>query len=479
MRKFGLMSILFVLFAISLFGEKIPVQDGAGFDGEFYRRVAENFSGDFWNSGYDAFRIQRIFPFCAVHYGFKLFHIATTHANLMHAMLGLHCLNLLLQVFLFFRISKILQWKPTTEILLLAFFFMNFFTLKNCGYEPFQSDAFAVSLSLFSLYFYLKREKFGNLGIALLGAITWPLITLQCIFLVAFDKPFMLEKEEKMFPGKLSLLYSIFAILVIVALNMTGHAIVVTNLLMRNANPVWTIVSLLCISGILFGVFRSIPRIRGNFDAFKKIWDWKFLALSILIWAVVKIFLKFHTNEELFSSNSIFALQILLRPLKYPLISFVGHVSFYGILPILIAFTFRDFVKAFVKRSAGFALIFGLTLVFSLDSESRHLATLIPLLLLPLGEALNKWNLGRFQTGSLVGIQLLLSHFYVPINSENILQEFETGNWMGMAVQRYFMNFGAYMCLESYLLWLGISVVATLVCYGILKNQIKTKSGNS
>ena len=98
--------IVLLLFAISLFGEKIPIQDGAGFDGEFYRLVAENFSADFWNQGYDAFRIQRIFPFCAIHYGFKFFHIATTHENLMEAMLGLHGLNLLLQIFCFLGFPK-------------------------------------------------------------------------------------------------------------------------------------------------------------------------------------------------------------------------------------------------------------------------------------------------------------------------------------------------------------------------------------
>lgn len=475
MKKLGLFSILFLLFAISLFGEKIPIQDGAGFDGEFYRLVAENFSADFLNQGYDAFRIQRIFPFCAIHYGFKFFHVATTHENLMKAMLGLHGLNLLLQIFLFSRISKIVQWKSATEILLFAAFFLNFFTLKNCGYEPFQSDAFAISLSLLSLYFYLKGMKWGNLGIALLGAITWPLITLQCIFLVAFDRPFSLEKEGRNLSEKWALLYSALAVLGIAALKMTGHGIVVTNLLMRDSNLAWTAASILFISAALWGVFRCIPQVRLNCGNFLKKCDWKFLTLSVFIWVAVKIFLKIHTNEEFFSSSSIFALQILLRPLKYPLISFVGHVAFYGILPILVAFTFRNFVKAFVNRSVGFALIFALLMVFALDSESRHLATLIPLLLLPLGEVLNSWELKKYQIFSLVGIQLLLSHFYLPINSENILSEMEAANWTGEAAQRYFMNFGAYMSLESYLLWLGISVLAILACYGILKIQSKRK----
>ena len=110
--------------------------------------MAQNFSADFWNSGYDAFRIQRLFPFLGVNYVFQILGVSATDENLMSAMLGLHIFNLLLQIALFFAISKILRWKPATEMVLFAAFFLNFFTLKNCGYEPFQTDAFAITLSL-------------------------------------------------------------------------------------------------------------------------------------------------------------------------------------------------------------------------------------------------------------------------------------------------------------------------------------------
>ena len=43
-----MVALLLVLFGASLYGEKIPINNGAGFDGEFYRSVAQNFSADFW-----------------------------------------------------------------------------------------------------------------------------------------------------------------------------------------------------------------------------------------------------------------------------------------------------------------------------------------------------------------------------------------------------------------------------------------------
>ena len=196
------------------------------------------------------------------------------------------------------------------------------------------------------------------------------------------------------------------------------------------------------------------------------------------MWLIVKYFLFLHTNDEFFSSNSIFGLQILLRPLKYPLISFVGFVAFYGILPMLILFGFRDFSRDFIDRSAGFACLFGAFLVLMLDSESRHLASLLPVLLLPLGTVLDKWDLGKFQVAALVILQLLLSHFYFPINTENLLGQLQTGNFELPAAQRYFMNFGAYMSLKSYFLWSAVSVALIIVSRGILKKPFFTKDNS-
>ena len=475
-----MVALLLVLFGASLYGEKIPINNGAGFDGEFYRSVAQNFSADFWNSGYDAFRIQRLFPFLGVHYVFQILGVSATDENLMSAMFGLHLFNLLLQIALFFAISKILRWQPATEMVLFAVLFLNFFTLKNCGYEPFQTDAFAITLSLLGVYFYLKNKVLCNGIVAILGMITWPLVTLQILLLMALDKPFsQSETGWKVDMGKIfPILYGTFAALSITALCVAGHLGIVRNLLMREANLPLTVFSFCSILVALYFLLRQVPRLPLDFWISAKNCRWKVLGGFLAVWLIVKYFLFLHTNDEFFSSNSIFGLQILLRPLKYPLISFVGFVAFYGILPMLILFGFRDFSRDFIDRSAGFACLFGAFLVLMLDSESRHLASLLPVLLLPLGTVLDKWDLGKFQVAALVILQLLLSHFYFPINTENLLGQLQTGNFELPAAQRYFMNFGAYMSLKSYFLWSAVSVALIIVSCGILKKPFFTKDNS-
>ncbi len=427
-----LTGVLLILFCTSLFGEKIPMNDGAGFDREFYRRVAENFSEDFFASGYDAFRIQRIFPFFIVHYAFSVFHVSPTHANLMHVMTALHVGNLLLQIFFFFKLSKILQWKRSTVAVLFACFFFCFPTLKGCGYEPFQTDAFAVTLSLASFVFFLLGKRFLSLAVGFLGIVTWPTVTLQAILLVCFDKPLSSSLASRFSFAKIfPFAYGFLVALSILFVEMTHHGGVLRNLMMRDFNPALTGISLCAILLALYGVLRCVPECSmlswKNWAAAWRNCRWKILILSLFGWFLVKFYLSLHTNEEIFSSNSLFALQILWRPLKYPLIPIVGHVAYYGIFPVLVLLAFRQFSKEFFMRSAGFSMLFVGFLILSLDSESRHLASFLPILLLPLGKALDGLDLKPVRASALISLQLALSHFCLPINTSPLLGQLQTG----------------------------------------------------
>ena len=91
-----LVFLLFALFAFSFYAELIPVNDGAGFDGAFYREVFRNFSTDFFTSGYDSFRIQRIFPFCLLNVVYGLAGIPLDNAHMIAGMYVLHFVNLAL-----------------------------------------------------------------------------------------------------------------------------------------------------------------------------------------------------------------------------------------------------------------------------------------------------------------------------------------------------------------------------------------------
>lgn len=474
--------ILLGIFSISIFGEKIPMNDGAGFDGEFYRTVAESFSSDFLNKAYDNFRIQRIFPFCLINLAFVSTGITATHQHLMLAMEILHYINLGLLVFLFSLMARHLRWKNSTCIILFASFFLNHFFLKNCGYELFQTDAFALTLAMGSYLLHLKGFHKASICVGAIGIITWPLVAEQIFILNLFHKkaqgpnPAFPPLVKKAFAPTIAGLYAL------VILGVIGVFLATSNQhwlgILLHINPdiqpslPTTGISLAVFTIVLYFVFKAIPSdIWVHPKEFFQKFPLKRLALLLGIALVSRLLLKSLSNDELVSNPVIFSLQILFRPIKYPLISLAGHVAYYGILPCLIILKFKDFCRAFSRQSLGHLIILLIVLGFALDSESRHMSSFLPILLLPLGEVLDKMDLKEKNITILVGLQILLSHFFYPINSPELLEKLQNGDFYSWEAQRYFMNYGAFMDYRSYLIWLILAILALICTRLAIKKQ--------
>ena len=114
------------------------------------------------------------------------------------------------------------------------------------------------------------------------------------------------------------------------------------------------------------------------------------------------------TNDEFFFDGKLFLLQIIVRPLKYPLISLAGHVVYWGaLIPVILALA-KGFTRNFAEKSPGHALVLLAFVFFALDSEARHIATFVPLLLPALGKALDDANLTVKPAVYIVILQLAL-----------------------------------------------------------------------
>ena len=79
-------------------------------------------------------------------------------------------------------------------------------------------------------------------------------------------------------------------------------------------------------------------------------------------------------------------------------------------------------------------------------------------------------NLSVKAVASLLVLQLLLSHFYVPINVAGIEDAFENNDYYGVA-QLYYMNFGPWMSFEFYIIWAFIVIIAALLVRFIIKRS--------
>lgn len=470
------MLVLLFIFTLSFVGEKIPLNDGAGYDGEFYYNVAQNFSTDFFTTGYDRFRIFRIFPFFLINLFFVLFNIEASHTNLMTSMYVLHYINLAIQLIFFFKLIQLNAWKKTTSAIIFGCFFFNYFVLKNCGYEIFQTDAFANTIFLVSFYF-LQRQKFLlAISISFLGILTWPTITYMIWLLYFFKEPFPQDAPRlKLHTGiTLAVVFPLLSAGAVVTLYLLHKQPLLESMLFIPAS-----VPLLLASVIAWGAFLSV--VFRHFDyqfyspltyirEFVRQSPWKKLALVVIPFVVLNLYLRAHTNEEFYFSEVAFILQMFLRPLKYPLVTPVAHICYFGILPLLVLFFFRDFSKEIFNRSPGYALAFLAFVFFAIDSEARHIIPFLPLILVPLGCTLDKAKLSAKTVASLLILQLLLSHFFVPINVVGIEEALENNDYYGVA-QLYYMNFGPWISLQFYIVWAIVAVVVAALVRFIIKKR--------
>ncbi len=469
-----LVFILLLLWTLSFAGEKIPLNNGAGFDGLFYYNVAKDFSTDFFGDGYDRFRIFRIFPFFLINLFFSFFCIEPSHTNLMRSMFVLHYVNLAIQLIFFFKLAKFNAWKKATTAIIFSCYFFNYFILKNCGYEIFQTDAFAMSIFLISYYYLLSRKFVRAISISFLGILTWPTITYTIWLLYLFKDPFPTQAPRlKFHTGKsLAIAFPLLSVGAVATLYVLHKQPLLESMLFTQASPPLLFASAIAWFAFLFYILRNCDyRFHTPFQYLRSL-PWKKLVLIALPFVALNIFIRMHANDVFYFSEVAFILQIFLRPLKYPFITPVGHICYFGILPLLVLFLFRDFSKDIFNRSAGYALAFLAFIFFATDSEARHVIPLLPMILVPLASVLDKMNWNKKSVASLIALQIALSHFYLTINTEGLAEALESNNFTTIA-QRYLMSFGPWMTLRSYIIWAIFSIFAAIsVSYIIKKRKI-------
>ena len=254
-----LVFVLLFLFTLSFAGEKTPLNNGIGYDGTFYYQVAQNFTTDFWTTGYDRFRIFRIFPFFLINLFFSFFDIKPTLANLMHSMYVLHFCNLAILILFFFKLTKLCAWKQTTSALIFGCFFFNHFILKNCGYEIFQTDAFANTIFLVSFYYLLRQKNMLAIAISFLGIFTWPTVSYIIWLLYFFNKPFSQDAHYlKIHTGKLlALTLPLLSVGAVAALYLLHKQQLLESMLFIPASQPLLVVNAIAWSAFLYIVLRN------------------------------------------------------------------------------------------------------------------------------------------------------------------------------------------------------------------------------
>lgn len=486
-------AILIVLLTLILlytsFGEKV-YNTGAGWDGQLYRTIAQEFSQTISKESYSSYYIQRLAPWAFLNVIYGGLNIDTNNSNLLFGAIALNLFCLLISCIAFFKISNKNNWSIASEIVAFSLLYFSFSILKNTGYYPFLNDSIELSISVWAYYFYISNKSIWLLIVAFISSFVW----LQTSFIVILFLMFFPKNEIQVlqnyqqniiqkFLGFAKFLVPFFYC--ILAFGLMYYAFIIkgfTYLPVAFTLQKATNVPLLFIGTFVFAffLFKLVKSL--EFDVWEFIKNYftknaaieisKFIGLNLVLILIVKKL----SNPLLTIPVSVpdIAARFIGEPIIFPLQFIETNFIYFGVGILLLIFYWKEFVAFVFKKGHGYFFLLCYALLFGTQSESRFLMNLIPFFIFPIVGFMQERNLGLKIALLICTLQLILSRFWFPINTIDIESAYagDRLGYLNFPAQWYFMNLGPWQSFGSYLFF---GIICILVYYFLRSLFIKNK----
>ncbi len=483
MQRYWMPLVLLVMCMVeAVFFEKIPVNEGLGWDGAVYAEHTQFFFKLLNEDQIDSYRIIRDFIPFVLHTLLRTFHYLfladspISPKQVINAFLIVNSICIVFSGMLLTLLSRKFQWSKSITCFAFVFLFVNFFVLKMSFYYPVLMDVPAFFIAMVCLYAYLENRK-GLLLLAMcIGFFVFPGLFLVAALLYLFPKEMV--REETPLRGRNNLFY-----LAIYFLGMVPVSYGIYILVKGSTAYGWTSINrindalfwisypalLLYISYLLYWfepIHKALAMVR--FFRIKK-------GLVVLVLYTVLTALAYWLSNGKASISLLLFLEIFLyEGVTNPFTFLVSHSIYFGLMILFVVCFFRSFVANLRTFGLGFELVVFFYLFFMVNTESRHLVAMLPFLLLVLIGLMEKqiavkWILVFGLTN------ILISKIWYPMKIEGYTGILE------FPAQHYFMNQGPWMNTDMY--W--VHLVAFLLIGGFLfwgmyvsKEKIWAKRGN-
>lgn len=471
MNKSILLTILFAIVIFQITNEKIPVNDGAIGDGVFYREVAASFLDTLdSDQGYNFLQIQRILPFAIVNGVYVILGFEMDNNALMSGMLILNLLMLTLAAFWYFRLTKKLRLTKNMEALGFILLFFNFPVLKDFWYNPFTTDVTALAFGIGQINYFVRYEKSKLLLLSLLGAFVWPTTFLIGIILLILP-----NKALEVYQGdRVKSFFPIIATALIIAIaTALSFYLERTDSTFSQGQIIFHKISLIFLMPFLLYLMinnpinweKSIPIM------FKSINGSRILGFSATFFGMLFVLFLISTNNANLSIYA-WAKGFWNQNLRFPLDFLGAHTVYFGVLfPATIAFLPR-IIKAMAKLGTGFTLAILCIAILTIHPESRLITPFIPFFVLLLLKALRRYTLSTVDLYFVFGFNLIISTFYIQINSANIITELMNAEALPMI---YYGHFGNHFNFVFYLIAIALFAGLTFLSFQAKKKYTREK----
>jgi hypothetical protein len=441
----------------SLFGEKIQYYNGLGMDGALYGRWAAH-SLPIIQTPVNDEQLQRVLPSLAAAFVMRLLALPPSEEGVVRAFSMLNVGLITLTAAVLCGIGRHLALGTRGTLLAFAGLFLNYALLKWAAYYPVLTDMTALTISVCMLYAYLRNDTVALCGLTVLGGFTFPTLPLQGLVLLLFPRRPANGIAGQPLPYRIN---ALLAAAVTALLVWHAHALVGvrTDLqLPKGAVEPWLTVLPLSVAVAVAYVFLGLCSILNS----RALLDWRQLTTGIIrpgFW--IALLVLYAVQHPLLSLSTDAAppsmvIEVVLSAIMRPGLFLVAHVAFFGPIILLACMWWPSICRGIHRAGLGLTVLIAGLLPVTINSESRHLITLFPLLVPFVAQVAEArcWrplHYALFAALSVAASRVWLSLGGAPFDQDptDPIEQF------------YYMSHGPYMMQSSYFI-LGAAMLGLL-----------------
>jgi len=481
--------IAFYAIAYLIWGEKLPVGGGLGWDGVTYAAYVKDFMGEITTTN-DVYHVTRIFPSLLIYSVTTLLGLKiVTPYSVFVAFYILNNIMYLATAYLWYKICKFKSFNVYIFIIGFISLFINYACLKLSQYAAVFLDPCVLFFGTYILYLYLKQNYISMCILLLPAYFTWLIAIVLALPLIIynFSDKYILSNspQQKTNAAIVVLLFVGCVSLLLYVLLYRSNLVPDWSSALYSWNQAWWptnghrwIYFVLPTSIIIASIYVYFVALTSNIfsvlkNSYRVYLPHVLLYLILLAVCEALTFWLSHlsinyTGKTLFSGSEFLAIT-LLGSIAKPALNLIMHATFLGPFTILLLYYMRRIMIAANNENFGLLLFAVITYVMALNSHSRQLTFNVPFMIYLLCKSLN--NLAEIKNKTLCLVTyaiaaLVSSKIYYLINVAPL-----QGDILGYPFQRFFMNFGLWTIWRGYFFNIIVAILMCLLLYiGFYRN---------
>jgi len=469
--RISLVAIFLIISIVGILGEKIPVNNGKGWDGKNYANLTIHFEELYKSKQIDSYQFQRIFTPAIIYYGCKLLRYPLSDSNIV---IVFACYNLVLLCFccaIFFLIASHLNFSIAIEIIGFSALFLNYFAIKLTPYYPILTDVSAFFTGMVITYLFIHGKQFILMLVLFISHFVFPLLFVGSLPLFFNQKAGIVHQFiYRHFGYKKIAIFILFALGFGIYIVLFQSSIIQQKYLLKLNTPLLPI-SIACLA---IYIWRGISMFTLDNEAAKATVNIKIISLKVIaiisFLVLSRYFIQEHSIPEIGFTSIDFIFNIVQQSIDNPVVFLISHFIYLGPLILLFVLFWKALVKTLVSygdSAIAYSIIF---LVITIGSETRQFIHAYPFFCIMLLLTINTKTITLKQSLLFMVISLIASKCWFTINVDGIFTKYDYANFPD---QRYFMSQGPFMNDYSYLLNVVVIFTIAIMLYKPLQFTLK------